>query len=859
VSYQVLARKWRPQNFSQVVGQQHVLTALSNGLAQNKVHHAYLFSGTRGVGKTTIARILAKSLNCEQGVTATPCGKCEHCIAIDQGRFVDLLEIDAASRTKVDDTRELLDNVQYKPAVGRYKVYLIDEVHMLSKHSFNALLKTLEEPPEYVKFLLATTDPQKLPITVLSRCLQFHLKAILPEQIEAQLAFILQQEQSTFEHTALNVIAKAADGSMRDALSLTDQALAFGAGNIEYSSVLKMLGTLDNSHLEYLLHFIASGNVEKVFQKIEEFVALGADFAKLHQELASLCHQIALQQLQPSQTQGEKSAIQLISERLNPEEVQLYYQIAIQGFKDYRFAPNGKIALEMTVMRLLAFKPANYIELDEQALVNNEVVTELPATNNTSPQSMHAQTMTSNATQAVPTHTEPEHVTAPIVPAVLAVEMPIREPAQAKAPTITAESNVIEPAKAEMPVIESATDETPQVSPVVTPAQPVPPAMADIVTEAPVIETAIVESTQIETSAIENPPTQTIAPSASETTTQPVMTESIEQVTHSRNMLRSHRLKRNETKKSQATTDLHTTDPVVAAPSHVASHAPVALPNTETAQAPAHHSPATTPAPSHSDHLPPLDQYQDNEFDAHNMLHDYDDQYEAYIPPEMQSSAPVQNVAPIPSGQNIAPTTLPVSPQTSFTGEVQVNNQVAVPQSGVEIAQPQAVASPALEKTFVAQHDTALGQHAFFSDQAFEAPEIDTAKYVEDKLTDPWSLAIQAMGVVGLVKLLAKNCVMKKVEQQIVLTLQPGQQHLLNNSSLCEELQKQLKAYYGETYSMYIEVGNVDGELTAFQSEMALYEQYLDNAKRAIVEDQHIQKLAANCGAKVYENSIIPL
>ncbi|WP_413698488.1 DNA polymerase III subunit gamma/tau [Psychromonas sp. KJ10-10] len=208
MSYQVLARKWRPQNFSQVVGQPHVLTALSNGLAQNRVHHAYLFSGTRGVGKTTIARILAKSLNCEQGVTATPCGKCEHCVAIDQGRFVDLLEIDATSRTKVDDTRELLDNVQYKPAVGRYKVYLIDEVHMLSKHSFNALLKTLEEPPEYVKFLLATTDPQKLPITVLSRCLQFHLKAILPEQIEGQLEHILQHEKATFEHQALNIIAK---------------------------------------------------------------------------------------------------------------------------------------------------------------------------------------------------------------------------------------------------------------------------------------------------------------------------------------------------------------------------------------------------------------------------------------------------------------------------------------------------------------------------------------------------------------------------------------------------------------------------------------------------------------------------
>ena len=381
MSYQVLARKWRPQTFQEVIGQPHVLTALENGLTQNRVHHAYLFSGTRGVGKTTIARLLAKSLNCETGVTSTPCGQCANCQAIDQGRFVDLLEIDAASRTKVDDTRELLDNVQYKPAQGRYKVYLIDEVHMLSKHSFNALLKTLEEPPEYVKFLLATTDPQKLPITVLSRCLQFHLKAILPEQIEQQLADILTQEHATFEQPALAVIAKAADGSMRDALSLTDQALAFGAGNIEYNAVLKMLGTIDQSHLYYLLHFIASGNSQKVFEKIQEFVHLGADFAALHQELASLCHQIALAQLQLNANVTNKTAVQLLAERLTPEEVQLFYQIALEGYKDYSYAPNGKVALEMTVMRLLAFKPANYIDVDEAMLVRANQVETIEAAN----------------------------------------------------------------------------------------------------------------------------------------------------------------------------------------------------------------------------------------------------------------------------------------------------------------------------------------------------------------------------------------------------------------------------------------------------------------------------------------------
>ena len=405
MSYQVLARKWRPQSFKEVIGQPHVLTALENGLTQDRVHHAYLFSGTRGVGKTTIARILAKSLNCETGVTATPCGVCANCQAIDQGRFVDLLEIDAASRTKVDDTRELLDNVQYKPAQGRYKVYLIDEVHMLSKHSFNALLKTLEEPPEYVKFLLATTDPQKLPITVLSRCLQFHLKAIMPEQIEQQLAAILDHEKATYEQPALGVIAKAADGSMRDALSLTDQALAFGAGNIKYAAVLKMLGTIDQSHLHYLLHFIASGNSQKVFEKIQEFVHLGADFSALHQELASLCHQIALMQLQLNANVTEKTTVQLLAERLTPEEVQLFYQIAVQGFKDYAYAPNGKVALEMTVMRLLAFKPANYIDIDESMLAKaQQVETIAPVVSevNTEQQPLAARPDVSTSTQSKP-------------------------------------------------------------------------------------------------------------------------------------------------------------------------------------------------------------------------------------------------------------------------------------------------------------------------------------------------------------------------------------------------------------------------------------------------------------------------
>ncbi|MCE2573225.1 DNA polymerase III subunit gamma/tau [Motilimonas eburnea] len=359
MSYQVLARKWRPHNFSQVVGQQHVLTALINALDQNRLHHAYLFSGTRGVGKTSIARILAKSLNCEQGVTSTPCGVCHHCQAIDEGRFVDLLEIDAASRTKVEDTRELLDNVQYKPAQGRYKVYLIDEVHMLSKSSFNALLKTLEEPPEYVKFLLATTDPQKLPITILSRCLQFHLKSLGSDAIQQQLAYILDQEQHSYEQGALQALAKAAQGSMRDALSLTDQAIAFGNGVVNYQPVLAMLGTLDHHQVIQLLHFVAAGDAANCLQKVAELVSLGPDFALVHNELAATLHQVALAHMLPSTLNGleDSESIRLLSEQLSPEQVQLFYQIALKGKQDLPLAPEPRIGLEMTLLRMLAFHP----------------------------------------------------------------------------------------------------------------------------------------------------------------------------------------------------------------------------------------------------------------------------------------------------------------------------------------------------------------------------------------------------------------------------------------------------------------------------------------------------------------------
>ncbi|MBC7003872.1 DNA polymerase III subunit gamma/tau [Photobacterium sp. BZF1] len=360
MSYQVLARKWRPHQFDDVVGQSHVLTALANALAHNRLHHAYLFSGTRGVGKTTIARIFAKGLNCEQGVTASPCGQCETCREIDEGRFVDLLEIDAASRTKVEDTRELLDNVQYKPARGRYKVYLIDEVHMLSRHSFNALLKTLEEPPEYVKFILATTDPQKLPVTILSRCLQFHLKHLDNSQIQQQLEKVLGEEQITFDTRALSLLARAAEGSMRDALSLTDQAIALGNGQVQADAVSEMLGTLNTEQALYLLEAVAGGEAQPAMACLEELASVGVEWDSLLREMATQLHRVAMHQALPASLDDcapDAARITALSQAVSPQEVQLCYQIALQGRQDLAFAPDGRTGLEMVLLRMLAFRP----------------------------------------------------------------------------------------------------------------------------------------------------------------------------------------------------------------------------------------------------------------------------------------------------------------------------------------------------------------------------------------------------------------------------------------------------------------------------------------------------------------------
>lgn len=361
MSYQVLARKWRPRSFREMVGQTHVLKALINALDSQRLHHAYLFTGTRGVGKTTIARIIAKCLNCETGISSTPCGTCSVCREIDEGRFVDLIEVDAASRTKVEDTRELLDNVQYSPSRGRFKVYLIDEVHMLSTSSFNALLKTLEEPPPHVKFLLATTDPQKLPVTVLSRCLQFSLKNMPPERVVEHLTHVLTAENVPFEDDALWLLGRAADGSMRDAMSLTDQAIAFGEGKVLAADVRAMLGTLDHGQVYGVLHALIEGDARALIEAVRHLAEQGPDWNGVLSEMLNVLHRVAIAQALPDAVdngQGDRERVLQLAQALPAEDVQFYYQMGLIGRRDLPLAPDPRGGFEMVLLRMLAFRPA---------------------------------------------------------------------------------------------------------------------------------------------------------------------------------------------------------------------------------------------------------------------------------------------------------------------------------------------------------------------------------------------------------------------------------------------------------------------------------------------------------------------
>ncbi|MBC3420261.1 DNA polymerase III subunit gamma/tau [Pseudomonas sp. RW3S2] len=449
MSYQVLARKWRPRSFREMVGQTHVLKALINALDNQRLHHAYLFTGTRGVGKTTIARIIAKCLNCETGITSTPCGTCSVCREIDEGRFVDLIEIDAASRTKVEDTRELLDNVQYAPSRGRFKVYLIDEVHMLSTHSFNALLKTLEEPPPYVKFILATTDPQKLPATILSRCLQFSLKNMSPERVVEHLTHVLGAENVPFEEDALWLLGRAADGSMRDAMSLTDQAIAFGEGKVLAADVRAMLGTLDHGQVYGVLQALLEGDARALLEAVRALAEQGPDWNGVLSEMLNVLHRVAIAQALPEAVdngQGDRDKVLALAAALPAEDVQFYYQMGLIGRRDLPLAPDPRGGFEMVLLRMLAFRPADTDDAPKPALkpVGISQATADPA----KPVATATVVAEPSVVAAAP---EPVAPPAPVVD-----EAPAAEPVAAVAPAVAPE-----PA----PVMEPEPEPEPAVAP----------------------------------------------------------------------------------------------------------------------------------------------------------------------------------------------------------------------------------------------------------------------------------------------------------------------------------------------------------------------------------------------------------
>ncbi|HEX8596616.1 MAG TPA: DNA polymerase III subunit gamma/tau [Pseudomonas sp.] len=488
MSYQVLARKWRPRSFREMVGQAHVLKALINALDSQRLHHAYLFTGTRGVGKTTIARIIAKCLNCETGITSTPCGTCSVCREIDEGRFVDLIEIDAASRTKVEDTRELLDNVQYAPSRGRFKVYLIDEVHMLSSHSFNALLKTLEEPPPYVKFILATTDPQKLPATILSRCLQFSLKNMTPERVVEHLTHVLSVENVPFEDDALWLLGRAADGSMRDAMSLTDQAIAFGEGKVMAADVRAMLGTLDHGQVFDVLTALIDGDARSLLEAVRHLSEQGPDWNGVLSEILNVLHRVAIAQALPEGVDnghGDRDRVLALAQALPAEDVQFYYQMGLIGRRDLPLAPDPRGGFEMVLLRMLAFRPADSADAPTQTLksvgINQATVDSrqtVAGAASVAPVTTASSVHLAPVVQPVVETPAPAQVEAPPAPE---IDLPWNEP-KTPAPAVELTEGLQEDPEAEpAPIAESVPEpmldtvaEQPGLTPMPTPAPATP-------------------------------------------------------------------------------------------------------------------------------------------------------------------------------------------------------------------------------------------------------------------------------------------------------------------------------------------------------------------------------------------------
>ncbi|MGL5295228.1 MAG: DNA polymerase III subunit gamma/tau [Aeromonas sp.] len=849
MSYQVLARKWRPHTFEQVVGQQHVLTALTNSLDQGRLHHAYLLSGTRGVGKTTIARILAKSLNCEQGISSHPCGVCDTCREIDQGNFVDLLEIDAASRTKVEDTRELLDNVQYRPARGRFKVYLIDEVHMLSRHSFNALLKTLEEPPPYVKFLLATTDPQKLPITILSRCLQFHLKSLDQTQIAKQLEWVLDQEGQPFEPLALLALAKAADGSMRDALSLTDQALAHGNGSVRLESVLAMLGTLDHRHLHQLLEAVLRQDAPATMAKITEIATLGPDFDQLHAELEGLLHRIAMAQLLPASVQeqgADAQALLQLANAMSPEEVQLCYQIVLGGRKDLPWAPDGRTALEMTCLRMLAFSPrrdvlhpASLSALPPSMLSNG--LSSRPSTDGSrtpSTSSTHTSSHTSNSA-------------APISATPMVGSLPGKPPAAESATLASFGGEAMAPSAVEHarePLDEreeegQAAELFSQQDALLRDAAKMgysSEPSSDGVSHEPVIAPVNDgEATQGMDGSADMAPEPMSAAS------------SMQSLLGKRNLLRSRQRGQEMPPPAQR-----------AVSSPVATVAPVPSAALSVTPSPAlAHQSVESRAMDHYDALPPVDVYGD----------DYPQQgehaeYEEYFNQPVTEQAPVIGNGPVTApvqARDLPPWDLEGQPsyQAGARCEKTVSEppkaaSITVPTPAIEIAAPPAIVSePAPSVMETIDWDALEGEQT-------PPQEGEVSRLMPSSLLngcgDPWAQLIAHTQVGGRLRQLAINSVMTQQGERVRLTLKPEQRHLVSDKA-CADLAAIIGPALGQPVQIEVTLGVVPDQETPLEIEHRLYVGVHDQIARDLAQDPNVQFLVQRFGAVLHSESIEPL
>ncbi|NQZ50702.1 MAG: DNA polymerase III subunit gamma/tau [Moritella sp.] len=857
MSYQVLARKWRPHNFQQVVGQQHVLTALVNALEQDRLHHAYLLSGTRGVGKTTIARIFAKSLNCEKGITSTPCGECSTCVEIDQGCYVDLLEIDAASRTKVEDTRELLDNVQYKPARGRFKVYLIDEVHMLSKHSFNALLKTLEEPPEYVKFLLATTDPQKLPITILSRCLQFHLKCLTTEQISQQLVHILSREHCQYELSALNSIAKAADGSMRDALSLTDQALSHGSGEVLYQTVLDMLGTLDHSHMLQLLRLIVSGDANKCMAKIAEVSSLGPDFDQLHVELASLLHRIAMAQILPSSVVDTEHAdkVKALCDDMSPEDVQLYYQITLTGRKELPLAPDPRSALEMTILRMLAFRPQGRLQAPERDVTPAPVAI-APAVTDTIIAAPIEQTVVSQvpvqATMqvAAPVSAQiqpltPQQVQQPVPESVPQSVAPVAEQRDEAVTNLNLEQNELLQAAQAMGHVEPQTAEPQTVVPQTTAPQSVesqnyavpqvespsvaPPDYAAPVPMNTAPNAAPIQHEQVNTAPQQQPQQQSQVPAQA-----PVAENSVDQGRKTRNFLRSRlgttAKKSTATKSEQAPSSYV---PPKKAVTPVIQHTPTMQSrfNAPASQPMQQQQAQQQSAPAWQE-LPPLDSYQDQGGYQNN----HQDQGQYQDQGNFQGQGNYQDQDQGPGGYHN-----------------QMPEPSAYPAQG--FAEPAIRQIDRFSQVKVDINDLSPAFRPQKSGKSTATAPLDNKLRDEN---DPWCCYINQMSLGGRVRQLALHSVMEQEPGRITLTMNPDQRYFANDKSR-QQLSDALEQVLSEPVELVINFGENPNKSTPAQLEEIIYQQRLANATKNLYDDKYIQFFMNRLGAVIDDSSIVPL